>query len=166
VPPDYRPIIALFFFLLVCGVLLVGSCPQARAEPLAPVPKVQLEQGKLLVVDGRRGQWWPLETAFVLAREHQEVQELAALFEKSEETVDLLNERIAEKDARIANFEEVVKMTEERAAHAEKAISFAEQEAAREKARAEKAHAWYRHPLLWLSLGVIAGGSAAIAAMR
>lgn len=164
--PDSKAAISAFCLLVASAALvLFTQCAHARAEA-PPIPSTQLEPGKLIVVEGKRGQWWPLETAFVLTREHLEIRQMAELLLKTEDLNEVLNQRIEEKDLRLLNLQTIIDVTEERAKHAESAISHAEKVAADERARAEQAYAWYRHPVLWLVTGLLAGSGAAIAMLQ
>ncbi len=167
--PDYKAsaIFALFLFAFVA--VAITSCPYcARADDRLPLPdpQVQLQPGKLFTLEGVRGRWWPLETAMVLAAEHEQYAELTKLHLACETANELLHQRIEEKDSRILNLMTMVDVTKERAEHAESAISHAEKVAAKERARAEKARVWWKNPGLWFIVGVAAGGTAAVVARR
>lgn len=169
--PDYRPAALYMLFVMLFVMLFIANCPihcraddiPRRALPELPAPpKTELEPGKLMVVGGVRGQWWPLPTAFVLAQTYAESHELEALMLRSEELVDVLQLQSRAKDKQITQLAQLAELSEERALKTELALKAADVGRAQAEEETKnvraQANAWHRSPLLWCALGAVVGG--------
>lgn len=148
---------------LICQAAV--SIP-ARAEDLPADNGRALERGRLMVVEGKRGQWWPLETAFVLAAEHQELAETRKLLTQYEVELDLFRTQLDLKDKRIQQLTLAGGLSEARALAAEQAINHAEMGRVAAEQRAKDAESrlssWWRHLALWAGVGVLIGAGTVV----
>lgn len=156
-----------------CSVLLALALflSHARAEDVVPAAApTELAPGKMLAVEGVRGRWWPLSTALVLMREHEEIGALRALSAQKGVLAATLEDQLAERDVRIKLLQQADATSQHQAKVATDAldqtarkIEHVIQVAEREKEARER---WYRQPAFWFCVGAVATAALTIAVVR
>ncbi len=152
---------------LVWLVTLVVSMSDAFAQDLKMVAvrhqSTDAQGSKMLELNGVRGRWFPLDTAGMLLEEHLEVAQLRSLVAASEHMNRVLEDRLSVAADRYAECGRTVELSKT----AVKGLSLAVESASLSQRATEdelrnvtkQALSWYRHPILWVSVGIVAGGA-------
>ncbi len=147
------PLLLLVLLLLGAAVTWSPSCAQAQDEDLPTAaelssqcaPEVQGGRRAALSHDGVDGFWFHGDVARCLLQRYSLLAPFARRVELLEDRLRLQNERDALQERRVAL-----------AAQEAEAATEALEAAVRRAREAEEAlDAWYRHPALWFTVGVV-----------
>jgi len=124
--------------LTICIVANVAVA-QEDAGPPAPPQAVELEH------DGHEGVWMPLEMSQQVLADAQELRERHLQIED-------LKLQLSIKDDRIEAVKEALAYEKQAGDKALEAVELAEESRLRAEERLNK---WYRHPVLWFTVGAV-----------
>lgn len=127
--------------LLMLVLLLIPTLALAQPKP-APAPKKAPTSG-VLIHDGHKGMWFPMDKARQLLKDVKLLKETKGILKKTEDRLELQKVRTDLLDKNVKTTEKISSLWK----------ATAEQQA---KALAQK-DAWWKSPYLWTVVGFVVG---------